>query len=77
MSTMVPSGYPSFLPQPKDKQVRLIGDFKLPVGVNVSVNGCLSLYVSPVMNRQLVQCQPGLAPAPPKPGIGKDKHLQS
>ncbi len=27
-------------------QVRLIGDSKLPVGVNVSVSGCL--YVGPV-----------------------------
>ena len=26
---------------------------KLPVGENVSVNGCSSLYVSPVMNWQL------------------------
>ncbi len=30
--------------------VRLFGESKLPVGVNVSVNGCLSLYVSPLMN---------------------------
>ena len=38
--------------------VRLIGDSKLPVGVN----GCSSLYVSPVMNWRLVQGVPGLAP---------------
>ena len=30
--------------------VRLIGHSKFPVGVNVKVNGCLSLYVSPLMN---------------------------
>ena len=33
----------------------LIGDSKSPVGVNVSVDGCLSLYVSPEMNWWLVQ----------------------
>ncbi len=38
------------LPQSKDVQVRLTGDSKLPAGVIVSVNGCLSLYVSPAMN---------------------------
>ena len=37
--------------------VRLIGDSKLPVGVN----GCSSLYVSPVMNWRLVQGVPCLA----------------
>ena len=55
--------------------LRLISPSKLPVGVNVSVNGCLSLCVSPVMNRGLVQheppqlakCQQGSAPAPPPP----------
>ena len=35
---------------------RLISDSTLLVGVNVSVNGCWSLYVSPVMNWQLVPC---------------------
>ena len=37
-----------FLPQSKDMQDgdRFIGDSKCPVGVNVSVNGCLSLHVS-------------------------------
>ncbi len=30
------------------KTCRLIGDSKLPVGVNVSVSGCLSLYIGPV-----------------------------
>lgn len=34
----------AFLPQSKDTQVnRLISDFKLPVGVNASVNDCLSM----------------------------------
>ena len=35
---------------------------KLPIGVNVSVDGCLSLYVSPVMNWRLVQGVPCLRP---------------
>ena len=30
--------------------VRLIDYSKLPVGVNVTVDGCLSLYMQPVMN---------------------------
>ncbi len=34
---------------------RLIGDYELPVGMNVSMNGCLSLYVGPLMTWQLVQ----------------------
>ncbi len=65
MSVCVPS---DFLPQSQDMQVRLIGDSKLPVGVNVSVNGCLSLYVSPVRNWQLVQGEP--RPCPMSAGIG-------
>ncbi len=36
-------------------QVRLI---KLPVGVNVSVSGCLSLYVGPVTDWQPVRGVP-------------------
>lgn len=39
----VPSWYSNFLPQSKDMHVRLISDFKLPIGVNVSVCGCFSL----------------------------------
>ncbi len=31
----------------------LTGDSKLPIGVNVSVYGCLSVSVSPVMNWRL------------------------
>ncbi len=46
----VPSEYSGFLLQSKDVLVRLIGDSKLPLGVNVSISGCLFLYVSPVMN---------------------------
>ena len=36
----------------------LIGWSKLPIGVNVSVDGCLSLHVSPVMDWWLVQGDP-------------------
>ncbi len=56
-----------FLPQTEDMQVRLIHDSKLPVGVNVSMNGCLSLCVSLVMDwpaRALAQNQQRSAPAP-------------
>ena len=50
------SGYSGFLSQSKDTQVnRLIGDSKLSIGVNVSVNGCLSLCVSPVIVWRPVQ----------------------
>lgn len=52
----------------------------LVIGVNVCVNGCLSLYVSPVMNwhlvhgtLQLTPWQLGLAPAPRN--LTKDKRL--
>ncbi len=82
VSAWVLSGYSSFLPQSKDMQFRLIGDSKLPVGVNVSVNGCLSLYVSPAVNWRLVQGVPH--PHPMLAGIGssppgypaKDKPLR-
>ena len=30
-------------------QFRIIGHSRLLIGLNVSVNGCLSLYVSPMM----------------------------
>lgn len=54
------------------KKVWLSGYSKFSIGVSVSVNRCLSLYVSPVMNWQLIQgvappiaqCQQGLAPTP-------------
>ena len=32
-----------------------LGCSKLPVEANVSVNGCFSLYISPVMNWKLIQ----------------------
>ncbi len=48
----------------------LTGDSKLPVGVNVSVNDCLSLYVSPVMNWQLIQGEPWPHPNPMSAGTG-------
>lgn len=35
--------------------VRLIGDFKLHISVNVSVNDCLSLYVGPSTDWQAVR----------------------
>ena len=41
---------------------RLIGDSKLSVGVNVSVNGCLSLCVSPAIVWRPVQGVPCLSP---------------
>lgn len=44
-----------FLPQTKNMQVRLIGDSKLPIGVNVSVNGC-------VIDWRPVQGVPHLSP---------------
>lgn len=44
----VASGCFGFLPHSKDMPVRLIDDSKLPIAVNVTMNGCLSLYVGPV-----------------------------
>lgn len=46
-----PGGCPlrALAPQSKDMQVGLIGDSALPKGVDVSVKGCLSLYVSPAI----------------------------
>ena len=38
--------------------VRLIGYSELPQGANVSVDHCLSLYLSPAMNWQLSTCRP-------------------
>merc|ERR1712035_59525 len=64
VSAWVLSGYSGFLPQSKDMQVgdRLIGDSKLTVGVNVSMNGCLSLRVSPATVWRPVQGVPCLSP---------------
>ena len=50
-----------FACSPRVRMGRLIGDSKLPVGVNVSVNGCSSLYVSPVMNWDLSRVNPAFA----------------
>lgn len=55
LTETVSSGYSCVLPQSKDIQVRLIGDSKLPIGVIVSVTGCLSLCVSPVIEWRPVQ----------------------
>lgn len=41
---------PCVLQQSKDMQVMWNGDCKLPTGINASVNGCLSFYVSPVVS---------------------------
>ena len=59
MSVWVLSGNSGFFPQYKNMrtEVRLIGHCKLPVGVNVSVDGCFCLDVSPAMNLQLVQSE--------------------
>ncbi len=66
------SGYSGFS-QPKDMQVRLIGDSKLPVALNASVNGCLSLCVNPVIDLSTVY----LAFWPMSAGIGsKPSHFQ-
>ncbi len=53
---------PGVLLKSRDMQVRLTGGSKLPVGVNVSVNGCLSLCVSPVTAWRPVQGGPHLSP---------------
>lgn len=45
----------SFDLQSKGMYVMRIAYFKLPIGVIVSMCGCLSLYVNPVMNFWLVQ----------------------
>lgn len=39
---------------PKTCKVRLIGYSRRSVGVDGSVNGCLPLYISPVMNWRLL-----------------------
>ncbi len=50
------------------KTCRRTGESKFPVGVTVSMNGCLSLYVSPVVNWQLVQGES--RPCPMSAGFG-------
>ena len=68
-------GTPASSHSPKTCSLGLIGDSKLPVGVSESVNGCLSLCVSPVTDWRPVQGVPrlrpmqlGSAPAPRDPG---------
>lgn len=55
-------GYSSFLPQCKHIHIRLIGDAKLTIGVNVSVNAHLSLCISPVIDCGTVK---GVSQLPP------------
>ena len=50
--TVVLTQVSSHIPKICKSGVRLIGRSKLPVGVNVSVDCCLSLYVSPSMKWQ-------------------------
>ncbi len=52
MSACVPSG---FLQQSEDMHVGLISNSKLTIGVNVGVNGLLSVCVSPAMDPRPVQ----------------------
>lgn len=54
----------------KDIQLRLIGYYKLPVGVSVSVKGCLSQGVRPV-----IVWQPVKAVLCPMSAWLNDKHL--
>lgn len=49
------SGNSSCLPQPRDLHVRLTGNSKVVVGVNVSLNACVSLSDSHMTQLWLVQ----------------------
>ena len=51
-----------FSVDPMQSGVTLIGDYKFSIGLNVSVDGCLSLYINPAMNWRLVQGVPCLCP---------------
>lgn len=68
----VSSGCSGFLSQSKDKQIRLIDDSKLAVGVNVSMNGCLSLChpCDWLAASPLAQYQQWSVPAPLWPSKG-------
>merc|ERR1712237_17615 len=74
VSAWVLSGFSGFLPQSKDTLigVRLIGDSKLPVGVNVLVDGCLSLCCLSICALRLTGDQPRVysASRPMAAGIG-------
>lgn len=52
------SGCSGLLPQSIDMHLRLIRDSKLSVGENVSINGCFSLYIGPVVHWWTVQGVP-------------------
>lgn len=52
----------NFPPTVQDIQVRLIGNYKLPVGVN----GCVSLYVSPSVDWRLALANPRSGPCKDK-----------
>ncbi len=58
VSTLVPSRCSGFLSQFGDMQIILIGDSKLPIGVNVNECDYLSLHISPVINWRHVQSVP-------------------
>lgn len=58
-----------FLTQPKDVQIRSVGYSELSIGVNVSVNGCPSPCVSPVINCQNARSCGHLALCPESAGI--------
>lgn len=64
MSAWVPSKFSDFLPLSKDMRLEdsRIGDPKLKLGVNVQVNGCLSLYFGAVTSWQLVIGVPNHTP---------------
>lgn len=74
------SEYSSFLPQfRKMKGVRLISDFKLDTGVNVSANGCLALCVNHLIDWQpahsvhspIYEQVGGCSLVQPRTGLGK------
>ncbi len=69
VSAWVLSRYSDFLPQSRDVQVQLIGDSISQVGLNVSMNGCLSLYVRTAMNWGLVQGVPHPCPTSAETGF--------
>lgn len=58
----VSSGSSSFHPQSKDLKFWLTGDSKMPSKVHLSMNGRLSLCVSPVIDWRPVLVLPRLSP---------------
>lgn len=65
MPVWAPSGCSTFLLQSRDLQV---GNSTSHIGVNVSMNGCLSLCIGPVMNSEQSRLYPTSHPVPV--GIG-------